>query len=301
MKQRDIIHCMKKYAATGSIDDQLIEFYDQHGKWRGDTISWRTPVPYALQKKMSKSFLPTSRRTCRGRPGTALRTSFVWHGHDPVTVNYSEIHGSMLVLDNAPIYAPSLRRIGGNLISNTKKQVDLPWLQAIGGHVKLLQTFRLNAPRLRNVGGNMMIADTHPPLLETVGGRYGAYWSFSFKAFRLKRIGGSLVLSKADSVDVPALVSVGGGILLTHRAKRIDAPRLSSVGGDFLAGSASSISVPVLRIVGGDFDTHNAKGIYHPRIQVGGEWTVYPGDIREWEIREAVLEAIRGDPSPLEI
>jgi len=296
MKQKEIIRYINKYAKTGIIDDSLIPLYDQNGKWCGDTIRWKHPMSHSFLGRMNKSFLPSSRRIFRKRQGTVLKTSFVWWGSDAVMVNYCEIHGSLIVTGNAPIHAPSLRLIGGNFISNTTKKVDLPWLSKVGGHFELLQTFLLSAPRLRCVGGNMVIVGMHPPLLETVGGRLGAYWAFSFEASNLREIGGCLVLSKADDIQVPVLESVGGSILLSHLARTIMAPKLRSVGGDFLADSVCTIRVPCLRLVAGDFDTSSAKGFYHPSIRVGGDWTMFPGAVREWEFREAARKAMRCEP-----
>lgn len=296
MKQREIIHYMSKYVVTGVIDDALIEFFDQHGKWCGDTIAWETPVPHSLLEKMTDSYLPASRRAYCSRLGSVLRTSFVQGGDEHIHTKHAEIHGSFIARGNAAIHAPLLRRIGGNLVSNTTRKVEMPWLSVVGGRVELLQTFLLRITRLRHVGGDMLIAGTLPPMLVSVGGRLGVYWAFSFAAIRLRWIGGCLVLSKSEEIRVPKLHSVGGGILLCHLAQRIVAPQLRSVGGDFLAGSLEIIEAPLLRIVKGDFDSSSAKGFYHPGIKVEGEWTVFPGAIREWELRDAARKAIRGEP-----
>lgn len=299
MNQKQIIYHIRTYLATGIIKDTLIEFYDQNGKWRGDTIQWEQEAPHTLLEQMNQSYLPASRRTCRSKLGTALRTSFVHYGDDHVHIVYAEIHGSLIVKGNAAIHTPNLRRIYGNFVSDTRNKVEMPWLSQVSGSVELLQTFLLRIPRLRCVGCNLLIAGMSPPLLRFVGGRLAVYWAFDFRAACLRWVGGSLVLSKAGDIHVPALESVGGSILLSHLARRIIAPRLKSVGGDFLAGSVEKIQMPCLRIVGGDFDTGNAIGFYDPAVQVEGDWTVFPRAIREWELRDAARKAIRGEPFEL--
>lgn len=299
MNQEQIIHYIRRYLSTGIIEDPLIEFYDQDGKWRGDTIRWEQETPHALMEQMNQSFLPVRQRTCRSRLGTVLRTSLVRHGDDHVHAAYAEIHGSLIIKGNAAIHTPNLRRIYGNFVSDTRNKVDMPWLSQVSGSVELLQTFQLRIPRLRRVGGNLLIAGMPPPLLGFVGGRLAVYWAFDFRAACLRRVGGSLVLSKAGDIHVPALESVGGGILLSHLARRIIAPRLKSVGGDFLAGSVEDIQMPCLRSVGGDLDTGSTPGFYDPAVQVAGDWTVFPGAIREWELRDSARKAIRGEPFEL--
>ena len=293
MNQESIIRHIRSYVATGIIDDALIEYYDQNGNWCGDTIQWQQGTPHALLAEMKKSFLPARRRTGRSRLGTVLRTSLVRHGDDHLQTAFAEIHGSLIVPGNAAIHAPNLRRINGNFISSTTRKVDMPWLTEVNGSLELLQTFLLRLPRLRRVGGHCLIAGMHPPLLAFVGGRLGLYWSFDFRANCLTQVGGSLVLSKAGDIEVPALRSVGGGILLSHLARRFVAPQLGSVGGDFLAGSVECMQMPRLQTVGGDFDSGSARGYYDPRIRVEGDWTVCPGAIREWELRDAARRALR--------
>ena len=87
--------------------------------------------------------------------------------------------------------------------------------------------------------------------------------------------------------------------MLSHLARRIIAPRLKSVGGDFLAGSVEDIQMPCLRSVGGDLDTGSTPGFYDPAVQVAGDWTVFPGAIRAWELRDSARKAIRGEPFEL--
>lgn len=301
MNQHQILKHIRHHASTGVIAEELLPFFDQNGKWRGDSINWMIPVEDSVTRRIEKSVVPASRRSFKTRIGTVLKTSFYWQRDAAPTITYCAINGSLVVTGNAPIRAPSLRDIGGNLISPTAQIINLPCLTTVGGQVDLPTSFHLNAPRLRYVGRSMMIAGMQPPMLETVGGGLSAYWVFSFKASMLRHIGGCLVLPKAEKVQVPVLETVGGGILLTHLGQKFHAQKLQSVGGDFMAGSVIEIHTPRLRSVGGDLDTRCAKGFYHPRVQVGGEWTVFPGAIREWEIRGATLKAIRGDPTPFEI
>jgi hypothetical protein len=294
MNQLQIIHHIRNYVTTGIIDDTLIEFYDQHGRWQGDTIKWNWDVPRKLLDRMKKSHLPSSRRTCLERSGTVLRTSYIRRGNESVRIDYCGIRGSLVVNGNAVIHAACLRDIGGNMISSTTKRANFPNLRSVGGNIYIMRTFDLATPRLRHVGGRAHMLGYMPPLLETVGGSLEAYWCFDINATRLRHVGGCLVLTKPETIRFPLLETIGGSFLPTQHAKTIEAPKLKSIGGDFIAASVVCIRTPALRSVGGNLDTSSARGYYDPRVKVGGEWTTFPGDIRAWELRERARQAIRG-------
>jgi len=296
MKQTELHKLIQNYAATGIIDDALIPYYDQHGRWRGDTIMWKPPIGPSILKMISASILSESRRVIYDKMGPVLRTSFYWTGTNPLTLVYSEIHGSLVVTSNASVHGTNLRRVGGHLMAKTKRRIYLPQLREVGGSFKALKGFLLLAPRLRVVGRNLLIAGYVPPLLESVGGIFSAYWTFGFDSSRLRHVGGSLILHKAETVILAALESIGGGFLLGDHTRSLHAPQLHTIGGDFLATSVTKLRAPRLLCVGGDMDTLSAKGYYHPSIKVGGSWTTYPGAIEDWVARDAARRALKCKP-----
>jgi hypothetical protein len=299
MQQHEIFKHIQNYVSKGIIHDALIPFFDQDGKWRGDKIKWQGSDLARESARMRESFLPSSRRTRTARSGTKLRTTFYWEGNESLIIKYSGIEGSLIVNGNTVIHAANLRHVGGHLITQSNTRIYLPYLASVGGNLEVMGGFVLNAPRLRDVAGNMMIAGQIPPKLETVGGRLGVYWSFDCHAPRLQHVGGCLVPHKCTKLVVPMLETVGGSLVMTHAATRIEAPKLCSVGGDFLAGSVAYIRAPRLRSVTGDMDTSSTPQYYHPAIKVGGQWTICPGAVEDWVMREAARRTLRGDQGSL--
>lgn len=299
MHQKEVLNHVTNYTKTGVIHDALIRFFDQNGKWRGDTIRWRCANAKGLQAALKSCMLPPSRRVRRDRSGTVLRTSFYWTGPECVRMNYSGIEGSFICVSKVPIYAANLRHVGGHFATSTNHRIYLPYLASVGRNFDASKSFFLNAPRLRQVGGRAIFAAQVPPSLETVGGKLGAIWAYTFEAPKLKHVGGTMVLTKTEVLQVPVLETVGGGILLGPLAKKIDAPKLRSVGGDFLAGLVTHIRASRLRSVGGDLVTWRASDFYHPAIRVGGRWTIHPNAMENWIRREMVRQAIRGNGEPL--
>lgn len=293
MKEKEIIEHINNYISSGIIDDALIELYDQHGRWRGDTIQWNKGLPRTIWEQMKRSYLPSFRRTYRNRTGTVLRTSCIRKGDKDVRITYSEICGSLILDGNPVIHAPSLRRVGGNLLLCTDKRADFPNLRTVDGHLKIMRTFLFTAPRLQHVGGSVQTLGYLPPMLETVGGSLELYWSFDICAERLKHVCGCLILTKAETILFPVLEKIGGSLLPTLRARIIEAPKLQHIGGDFMASSVVRIRTPILESVGGNMDTTSAAGYYHPRIKVRGKWTTYPGALEEWKLRERARRAMK--------
>jgi hypothetical protein len=293
MQQHEIFKHIQHYVSKGIIHDALIPFFDQDGKWRGDKIKWQLSDLARESVKMRDSFLPSSRRTRKGRSGTVLLTTFYWRGNESLVIKYSGIEGSFIVNGRAVVHAANLRHVGGHLITQSNTRIYLPYLASVGGNLEGMKGFFFKAPRLRDVGGNVMIAGQIPPKLETVGGRMGVYWSFDCHAPRLQHVGGCLVPHKCTKLVVPMLETIGGSLVMTHAATRIEAPKLCSVGGDFLAGSVAYIRAPRLRSVTGDMDTRSTPQYYHPAIKVGGQWTICPGAVEDWVMRAKARELMR--------
>ncbi len=293
IKRQQLIHCLKDYEKNEVIHDSLIPYYDQHGKWRGDTLLWREDAIKKLIASMQKSHLPEPRRTMKSRMGPILLTSWVASAEESVMVKYVEIRGSLIAYNSQPIVAASLRYIAGDFSASTSNRIDFPNLVRVEGNCEAAASFRLHAPRLRSVGGRLKLSGELPPRLESVGRSLSTFWLFEFVAPNLKHVGGTLIPHKAETVHAPLLETIGGGFLVSDRTEKIEVPMLSSIGDDFLATHTTDIRAYRLRAIGGDMDTRSAKEFYHPAIRVGGDWTCDPDAIHHWVIREKARQALR--------
>lgn len=293
---KTILENIETYLATGEIPDDLIPYYDQNGRWLGAPyVSFQiNRNPHLARVKIS--YLHESRRTCKGRTGTILRTSYTWRSKSRLQLTYSGIQGSLIVDSNAIIHAACLRHIGGSLMATTDKRVYLPNIQTVDGHFECMSTFDLHVPRLRHVGGRAKMLGTVPPRLTTVGKSLGVYWAFAAESKHIKSVGDYLCLTKAEVVRFPELETIGGGFFLSLLTHVVYAPKLQSIGGDFLVEAAHDLRLRALRKVGGNVDTSAAKGFYDPRIKVAGDWTTYPDDLEYWHRRDAARRAIKQPP-----
>lgn len=301
MKQGEIIQHIRNFSNSGVIPDELIPFYDQHGKWKGDRIRWRTPIPKSLLTSIRRSYLSESRRYGRSRGGAILLTSWYVRSEDESRIPFAEIRGSLIAHASWPLQALTLRLIGGHFLGHTKHRIDLPNLVRVGGCFESPDAFCLHAPRLRTAGGWLKVAGAVPPKLQKVRGSLSTFWCFDFKAPRLLSVGGALIPHKAKSVDAPLLEYIGGGFLLGDTTKQINTPKLLTVGDDFYAGSAELIWAHRLRKVGGDLDTRSDPQFYHPAIRVTGEWFCNSAAIHYWVARTKALEALKGRDCDLEL
>jgi hypothetical protein len=294
MHEHEILSMTIVFERTGHIDDSLIPYFDQHGKWLGAKRQWRRDTYDKARARMAGAMLPEWRRTRRGRMGTQLLTSFRWNESTPVMIPHVEVGGSVVLQGDAPVRAPSLWRIGGNLDTRTKLAVQMPYLRTVGGSLDSLRTLCVAAPRLREVGGDCRMNGCDFPSLAEVGGSLYIRWAFVVSAPNLTRIGGSLRLHKSTCVDMPLLRTVGRHFLADALVEQVCVPSLLDVGGNLLVPSAERIVAWKLRSVGGLINSIRARGFYRDGITFG-DWWMYPGDREHWEARKRVREVIRGD------
>ncbi len=290
-----------QYETTGIIPDELIPFYDQNGKWRGDSISWVSTAPKAALKAIRESHLPESRRTATSRSGPILLTALFWRSKQPLTICYAEIKGSLIVSTSVKIHAANLRRVGGHVIIRSSHKIYLPNLRTIGGKFECAKGFLLNAPRLREVGEACRLIGVVPPKLERVGGTMTSYWAFNWEAPCLKTVAGALLFHRAETVIAPMLEGVMGNLVVDSLTRKLTMPRLKYIGGDFLADNVTDLRAPLLRSIGGDMDTGSAVGFYHPDIRVGKSWKIHPTALNDWVIRQTARQALRGTDPDFEI
>lgn len=296
LTESEIRDLTQQFVRRREIDDALVPYFNQRGKWIGDGFAWPYHVWFSAKLAMQGAWLEPSRRVRRCRAGTVLRTSYVWTAGSPLVIRFAGLEGSLLMTSNTSMDAPHLQRLGGHLITETKARIDLPVLTDVGGHFDAPACDDLNASQLARVGGRVRVNRRALPALVTVMGDYQIRWAFDIDAPHLRQVGGSWILHKCTSINAPKLESVGANLLTGVTTRMLNLPCLRMVGGDLLAGAAEEIRAPWLRSVGGTLDTQSASDYYHPKIHCG-KWHCHPDAMRSWNLRETIKKAILGDPS----
>lgn len=298
MNEYKILKHTEKYHSTGIIDEGLIPYFTQNGRWIGDKIGWTYSTYVTALNRMKRAYLPHGRRTSRCRAGTRLLTSFVWRDPSSVYLPYIDVIGSVFVPARAVIRAPWLRTVGIHFVTQTHHSITLPSLVRVDGNFETIQSCHLDAPCLQSVGGDCRVLGNAPPSLKEVGGSYSVRWSSCFSSARLAVVGRTLDLHQSNHVELPKLRFVGRNLVASDHAKIIRIPALESVGGDFFASGAELISARSLRSVGGRIDSTSAKDFWNPNIACGGEWFMYPFDRERWEQRKRVRIFLKGENDP---
>lgn len=296
MKEYEILKHTEKYKTTGDIDDALIPYFDQNGKWVGDRYGWRHYIWVTAKMRMRNAFLPISRRTRRTRAGTILLTSFIWKKSSSVLITYCGIESNVIIRSNREIRAPNLRFIGGGFTTCSNKIMYLPYLSQVDGSYLVPYSYKVQASRLRHVGGDVRIYGNELPALKHVGGDYRPRWAFDFEALKLVYVGGSLIPHKCTTMIAPRLENVGRDLCITQPVSILDLSNLKTVGRHFLT-TASEIKAPTLSIVSGSLVTNNAEDFYNPCMQVGGTCRLHPLAEEKAKLRIAARHAIRCDTS----
>ncbi len=296
MKEYEILKHTEKYQTTGDIDNALIPYFNQHGKWVGDRYGWRHYIWVTAMMRMRNAFLPISRRTRRTRAGTMLLTSFIWKKSSAVLITYCGIEGNVIIRNYSAIRAPNLRIVGGKFIASSNEILYLPYLSRVEGNYLVPNNFQSQAPRLHHVGGDVRIYGSTLPALKHVGGDYRPRWAFDFQTLKLVYVGGSLIPHKCTTMIAPRLENVGRDLCITQPVSTIDLTNLKSVGRHFLT-TAYEIKAPALSRVSGSLITHNAENFYNPCIQIGGIYKLHPLAEKKAKLRIAARHAIQCDTS----
>ena len=296
MKQYQILKATKHYTISGEILDLLIPYFDQCGRWVGDSRCWKRRTVNAANIRMARASLPAARRTCRLRAGLCLLTSYVSSQSTPVMMPWCEVAGSIRVSKHSSITAPNLRAVGGHIVTHTRSIVRLPNLREVGGCLSALFTSDLHAPRLKHVGGNLLVYGIKLPALETVGKRLLMRWTFEVSAPRLRSVGGNLDVHVAATLDAPNLRSVGGHLNMSRLTKKVSVPVLETIGGNFHAKATEVIVAHCLKRVGGSIDTSNARDFYQPNLESGEGWEMHWEAKILWERRQFVKRLLWDTP-----
>jgi hypothetical protein len=293
-----IAKAIDHYSRTGEIQDALIPFFTQNGRWFGNRRNWRKSISKRAAVVMAKAFLPSYRRTALNVQGEPiLLTSFRWRRRRPVTIPWFEVRGAVSINSLKSIKAPNLRSVAGDFYSYTNSSVCLPNLTWVGGDFDLHGTRELHAPALAEIGGSLMVFEPDLPSLRAVGKRFWVHWARDLRLPCLRHVGGSFEVNGAASVFVPALEWVGFSLRLCYLTTVFSAPRLKAVGGSLEAGSARVFHAARLESVGGELYTESAPDYYRPDFDGSLDWVMHPDARARWRARECVRRALRALPS----
>jgi hypothetical protein len=302
MTDLSIITAITQFERTGIIPNELIQHFDQDGRWVGDRQNWRRSTFVTAKARMRDAILPSRRRTSRKRDGLHLLTSFLWIESTPIQINYSAVAGSILVCDSKKVNlkAPNLRTIGGDLLTCSDGNMHLPWLGEVGGNLNCRSTFGLHAPRLKHVRGNLTVFQLTLPVLKSVGKTLRIFWLYDSVAPRLRSVGGSLIGTIGSSFEAPKLITVGRNLTLRRIDDTISLPVLKEIGRSFLANRATIIKAERLKRVGKHIDSPEAEDFYRSTLVIGGKWNVHPHAIKKW-VRRQSIKRLLGDTHTIDI
>jgi hypothetical protein len=300
--ERIIVQAIDHYTRTGEIQDTLVPYFTQNGRWFGNRRNWRKSMSKRAAILMANAFLHSSRRTAlntRGEP--ILLTSFRWRRRRSVTIPWYEVRGAVSIKSLESITAPNLRAVSGDFYSCTDEEVNLPNLTSIGGDLDMHETLNLHAPVLAEVGGGLFVAEPDLPRLNSVGKRLWVCWGSDLRLPCLRHVGGSFEVEGADRVFLPALQWVGFDLKVCYLTTVFSAPMLEAVGGTLEARSAKVFHAARLESVGDALFTESAMAYYRPDFDDGSlHWEMHPDARTRWQMREKVSHALGAQP-PLDI
>jgi len=276
MKESEILKAAELFSRTGEIQDKLIPYFDQNGRWHGDRRNWRKSIFKTMRRHMKAALLPSERRTkLNGHGKPILLTSFVVNTKSPVGIPWHRVIGSIKIKSAVSIAAPILREVGGHFHTTTSLAVHLPRLRVVKGDFDAPWTWHLQIPQLQTVGGSLQVIDFNAPSLESVGNRLCMRWTQHACAPSLKSVGGNLFADDA-SFFAALCLQVVGRRLEADLAVIFRASKLQTVGLSLLATSAIHFVAPVLGYIGGDLIASVAIHFHNPGIKVRGKWSSHP-------------------------
>ena len=295
------LNVIAHYAGTGEIQDVLVPYFRQTGRWVGDCRNWTKSTYRLASSIMHGAVLPEWRRTAVNLQGEPiLLTSFHWKKRRDVEIRWFEVRGSIRIRSLEAVSAPNLRTVAGYIYSCTDDKVGLPNLVSVGGDLDFRGTPNLHVPKLTSVGGSLMAIGCDLPCLETVGNRLWGYWRGSLNLPMLRSVGGSFEVEGAESLIAPALKWVCYDLNLSYITNVFSANKLVEVGGSLDARSARVIQAAALRDVGDSLHTEAAPDFYRPDFEDLVYWDMHPEARFRWELREAVKRAMRSQ-QPMDI
>ena len=299
MTEQTILTSIEHFAITGEIQDALVPYFKQSGRWVGDCRNWTKSTYKLASSIMHQAFLPEIRRTTKNDLGERiLLTSLVWKKRRDLEIPWYEVRGAIKIKSLEAVSAPNLRAVGGYIYSCTDSIVSLPNLVSVGGDFDFQGTLNLHVPKLTSVGGSLMVVECDLPCLETVGNRLWGYWNGPLHVPMLRSVGGSFEIEGAESVIAPALEWVCFDLNLSYITTTFSANKLVEVGGSLDARSARIFHAASLQSVGDNLNTEAAPDFYRPDFDDTMFWEMHPDARARWELREAVRKQMK-DLSPM--
>ena len=298
MTEQIILTSIEHFNRTGKIQDVLVPFFRQSGRWVGDCRHWSKSTFRLASSIMHGAVLPEGRRTEVNAQGEAiLCTSFDWRKRRDVEIPWFEVKGSIRIKSLETISATNLRTVGGDCYSCTDGIVSFPSLQRVGGDFDFQSTVRLHAPSLIEVGKSLMANECSLPNLEAVGNRFSGYWSGELHLPKLRQVGGSLDIAGPEIFVAPALQWVCYDLILSNGTTVFCANMLEEVGGSLDARYASVFQAVALRDVGDSLHTEAAPDFYRPDFEDLVDWDMHPDAERRWRMRGAIRAMMRDLPT----
>jgi hypothetical protein len=297
MTEKTILTFIDHFARTGEIQDALVPYFKQGGRWVGDCSNWTKSTYKTASSIMHSAVLPEGRRTAVNDHGEAiLLTSFHWKKRRDVEIRWFEVRGSIRIRSLESVSAPNLKTVDGYFYSCTDANVSLPNLVSVGGDFDFQGTLRLHVPKLTSVGGSLMVIECDLPCLETVGNRLWGYWNGTLYVPKLRSVGGSFEIEGAESVIAPSLEWVCFDLSLSFVTTEFRANNLVEVGGSLDARSARIFHAASLKFVGDNLNTEAAPDFYRPDFDDSLFWEMHPDAKFRWQMREAVRKRMRDLP-----
>ena len=286
------------YVRTGEIQDVIVPYFRQTGRWVGDCRHWTKSTFRWASSIMHGAVLPEERRTEVNAQGEAvLCTSYHWRKRRNVELQWFEVKGTIRIKSLEAITATNLRSVGGDCYSCTDGKVSFPKLQSVGGDFDFQGTVRLHAPCLMEVGGSLMANECEMPNLEAVGNRFSGFWSGDLYLPKLRQVGGSLDIAGPECIIAPALVWVCYDIILAYGTTAFRANMLEEVGGSLDARYVTVFQVAALRSVGDSLHSDAAPDFYRPDFEDMVEWDMHPDAEKRWRLRGAIIALMRDMPT----
>ncbi len=297
MTEQTILTSIEHFARTGEIQDALIPYFKQGGRWAGDCRSWTKSTYRTVSSIMHSAVLPEGRRTAVNDHGeTILLTSFHWKKRRDVEIRWFEVRGSIRIRSLEAVSAPNLRTVDGYIYSCTDDKVGFPSLVSVGGDLDFQTTSNLHVPELTSVGGSLMVVGCDLPCLENVGNRLWGYWPGPLHLPKLRSVGGSFEIEGAVRVIAPALEWICYDLTLIFTTV-FCANKLAEVGGSLDARSARVFQAAALRDVGDSLNTESAPDFYRADFEDLAFWEMHPDAQRRWRLRGAVRAQMRDMPT----
>ncbi|MDP3849217.1 MAG: hypothetical protein Q8Q59_01850 [Luteolibacter sp.] len=282
------------FKSTGEIQDALLVFFDQHGKWVGYMYSGMISKYNA---SLSKQRIPKKRliKTCEdGRK--ILLSSFRSGSSKRIELDYHHVIGSLEARRTREFRAPNLAIVDGGMWIESARVIHLPVLDEVNMQLTAESLTIVDLPNLKTVDGSLVFNGAHvinTPKLETVNYEVQARSAYTFFTPRL-RWASQLSLNSARILHVPNLKAVGRidakcvtyfdapelevvyNDICVIKAIDIHAPRLQEVQHSLVVSSAINFHAPSLKSVQSELDAGSATNFDALKLETVGRLILPP-------------------------